>query len=399
MIGDSIGPQMSAGSTHPGLLRSTLSEGPVRNVLLLGAGKIGGAIASLLGHSGDFAVRVGDASEAALERLRGLPNVELTRFDVDNPKALRKVMIGVDDVVSACPFGVNPTIARAAQQAGASYFDLTEDVASTRAVREIATEAIDGQVFLPQCGLAPGFVSIAGHHLALGFDKLDEVRLRVGALAQFPTGALKYNLTWSTDGLINEYCNPCETIRDGRPIEVLPLEGLEQFSLDGVDYEAFNTSGGLGSLWETFNGQVRNLDYKTVRYRGHRDLVHFLIRELRLNERRALLKDILETAVPATLQDVVLIFCVVTGWKNGVFTQISDARKVYHGVQFGATWSAIQITTASALCAVLDMHREGRFTHSGFVRQEQIPLADFLANRFGSVYAQQNHPASFLVRS
>jgi saccharopine dehydrogenase-like NADP-dependent oxidoreductase len=368
-------------------------------VLLLGAGKIGRAIASLLGHSGDYAVRVGDSEESALDHLRGLPNIELAQVDVHDPRALRKAMLEIDDVVSACPFDVNPTIARAAWEVGPSYFDLTEDVASTRAVREVALEAADGQVFVPQCGLAPGFVSIAGHHLACRLDKIDEVRLRVGALAQFPTGALKYNLTWSTDGLINEYCNPCEVIRDGRAIEVLPLEGLEQFSLDGVDYEAFNTSGGLGSLWETLGGKVRNLDYKTVRYRGHRDLAHFLIRELRLNDRRELLKDILETAVPATLQDVVLIFCVVTGWRDGVFTQISDARKVYHAERFGSTWSAIQITTASAVCAMLDMHREGKLAAKGFVRQEEVPLEDFLANRFGSVYAQQDHPASFLVRS
>jgi saccharopine dehydrogenase-like NADP-dependent oxidoreductase len=371
----------------------------LRKVLLLGAGKIGRAIASLLGHSGDYSVRVGDLDEAALGQLRGLPNIELAKVDVHDPRALKNAMADIDDVVSACPFGVNPMIARAAWEAGPSYFDLTEDVASTRAVRELADEAAEGQVFVPQCGLAPGFVSIAGHHLANRLDRIDEVRLRVGALAQFPTGALKYNLTWSTDGLINEYCNACEVIRDGRAIEVLPLEGLEQFSLDGVDYEAFNTSGGLGSLWETLEGRVRNLDYKTVRYRGHRDLAHFLVRELRLYERRDLLKDLLETAVPSTLQDVVLVFCVVTGWKDGVYTQISDARKVYHAERFGSTWSAIQITTASALCAMLDIHREGGLAAKGLVRQEQIRLEDFLANRFGSVYAQQDHPASYLVRS
>ena len=75
--------------------------------------------------------------------------------------------------------------------------------------------------------------------------------MRVGALPQFPTNALNYNLTWSTDGLINEYCNPCEAIHEGKLIEVLPLEGIEQFSLDGITYEAFNTSGGLGTLCET----------------------------------------------------------------------------------------------------------------------------------------------------
>ncbi|WP_217468766.1 saccharopine dehydrogenase family protein, partial [Staphylococcus aureus] len=73
------------------------------------------------------------------------------------------------------------------------------------------------------------------------------------------------NLTWSVDGLINEYCHPCEAIRDGELRSVEPLEGLEHFSLDGVEYEAFNTSGGLGTLCETLKGRVRTLDYKSVR--------------------------------------------------------------------------------------------------------------------------------------
>lgn len=371
----------------------------MRQVLLLGAGKIGRAIAALLGHTGDYQVRVGDLDEVALERVWGQPRVELMRVDVNDHAALCDAMAGCDDVVSACPFDVTPAIARAALESTCSYFDLTEDVVSTRVVRELAVRAHPGQIFMPQCGLAPGFVSIAGHHLAKSFEKIDELRLRVGALAQFPTGALKYNLTWSTDGLINEYCNPCEVIHEGEPIEVLPLEGLEHFSLDGVDYEAFNTSGGVGSLSETLSGRVRKLDYKTVRYRGHRDLIQFLLRELRLEERRTLLKEILEYAVPATLQDVVLVFCMATGWKNAMFVQVSDARKIYHAERFGATWSAIQLTTASAVCAVLDMHREERLPNSGFVRQEQVELSEFLANRFGSVYAQENHPASFLVRS
>src|SRR5438445_283618 len=82
----------------------------------------------------------------------------------------------------------------------------------------------------------------------------------VGALPQFPTNEMKYNLTWSTDGLINEYGNACEAIHDGKLIELLPLEGLEHFSLDGVDYEAFNTSGGVGTLAETLAGQCRMLN-------------------------------------------------------------------------------------------------------------------------------------------
>jgi saccharopine dehydrogenase-like NADP-dependent oxidoreductase len=369
----------------------------MRQVLLLGAGKIGRAIAGLLGHSGGYRVRVADVDERALARVAGLPGIETRRIDVTDQGQLIAAMQGCRSVVSACSFAVNPGIAHAALAAGCSYFDLTEDVATTRAVRQCADRAVPGQVFMPQCGLAPGFVGIAGHHLTRGFDSLDEVRLRVGALAQFPTGELKYNLTWSTDGLINEYCNSCEAIRDGRKVEVEALEGLEHFALDGVDYEAFNTSGGLGTLWEKLDGRVRNLDYKTVRYRGHRDLMSFLIRELRLGERRHILKDIFERSVPGTLQDVVLVFCVVTGMKDGAYTQVSDARKIYHAELFGERWSAIQITTASSLCAVLDLHGAGQLPDRGYVGQEEVALPDFLANRFGKVYGQRHATASSLA--
>jgi saccharopine dehydrogenase-like NADP-dependent oxidoreductase len=242
---------------------------------------------------------------------------------------------------------------------------------------------------MPQCGLAPGFVSIAANHLIQQFDKLDEVRLRVGALPKFPTNEMKYNLTWSTDGLINEYGNPCEAIHNGQRISTLPLEGLEHFSLDGIDYEAFNTSGGVGTLCDSLVGRLRTLDYKTVRYRGHRDFMAFLMNELRLNDRRAVLKNILETAVPMTLQDVVLIFCTVSGWKEGRLTQVTDARKIYHGEVAGEVWSAIQLTTASSLCAVVDLHFAGKLPTRGFVRQEQVSLPEFLENRFGMHYQSE----------
>ncbi len=363
----------------------------MHRILLLGAGKIGRAIAKLLADSGDYAITVGDLAAPALARLAHIPRVTTRVVDVADPVALAAAAAGHDSVISACSYGVNPGIARAALAAGASYFDLTEDVATTRIVRDLATQARPGQIFMPQCGLAPGFINIAGHHLTVGFERLDQVKLRVGALPQFPVGELKYNLTWSTDGLINEYCNPCEVVHEGEKREVLALEGLEHFSIDGVDYEAFNTSGGLGTVWETLAGRVRALDYKTVRYRGHRDLVHFLIDELQLRNRRDLLKELLERAVPITLQDVVLVFITVTGWKNGVLTQVTDARKIYAAELFGEPWSAIQITTASGICAVVDLHRLGRLPESGFVRQEQVDLPRFLSNRFGANYSAHAH--------
>jgi saccharopine dehydrogenase-like NADP-dependent oxidoreductase len=356
-------------------------------VLVLGAGKIGRMIACLLTPTGDYRVTVGDNDDAALALLRKrVPGAQTTLVDATSAEALRHAMGSHDAVVSALSYAHNPLVAEIASACGLSYFDLTEDRETTRRVRAVAERAAPGQVFVPQCGLAPGFVSIAAHDLAQGFDRLDRVYMRVGALPRFPSNFLKYNLTWSTDGLINEYCNPCEAIHGGELREVLPLEGLEHFSLDGVRYEAFNTSGGLGSLCETLAGRVGELNYKTIRYVGHRDYMAFLLHELRMQESRELLKQILERAIPVTFQDVVVVFCTVSGWRNGQLVQVSDARKIYNSTLNGENWSAIQITTASGLCVLLDLHRAGAFPAGGFVRQEQVTLASFLENRFGESY-------------
>jgi saccharopine dehydrogenase-like NADP-dependent oxidoreductase len=204
-----------------------------------------------------------------------------------------------------------------------------------------------------------------------------------------------YNLTWSTDGLINEYCNPCEAIYDGERVEVRALEGYETLSLDGVTYEAFNTSGGLGTLCETLDGRVRTLDYKSIRYQGHREYAKLLTRELRLGERRSLFRDVLETAVPATTQDVIVVFVTASGQRDGQLMQETFARKIYpqNGGGNSLPLSAIQLTTAAGACTMLDMLYEGQLPSQGFVRQEQATLDAFLANRFGCHYgeAEANH--------
>src|SRR5574340_5275 len=235
---------------------------------------------------------------------------------------------------------------------------------------------------------APQEKSHGAHHLARGFDELHELKMRVGALPAFPTNALKYNLTWSVDGLINEYCHPCEAIHDGRRIEALPLEGLEHFSLDGVEYEAFNTSGGLGTLCETLAGRVRTLDYKSVRYPGHRALMKMLLDDLGLARDQGTLVAILRRAVPATMQDVVLVFVTASGVRDGVLMQEVFARKIFADRDREVPMSAIQITTAAGICAAVDLFREGRLPRRGFIRQEQVELPAFLANRFGRAYQQ-----------
>jgi saccharopine dehydrogenase-like NADP-dependent oxidoreductase len=186
--------------------------------------------------------------------------------------------------------------------------------------------------------------------------------------------------------VINEYDEPCEAIADGELREAAPLEELEEFSLDGIRYEAFNTSGGLGTLCETLQGKVRQLNYKTVRYPGHRNIMKTLIQDLRLGERRELLKDVLEHALPATQQDVVLVFVTVSGYRGGQFLQESYANKIYGAEVNGVVRSAIQITTAAGICTMLDLLAAGVLPHKGFVRQEEVSLATFLSNRFGTAY-------------
>ena len=311
-----------------------------------------------------------------------------SRWDASDTKALAQHVKEnpVDAVISGLPYYCNVGVAEIARAAGIHYFDLTEDVEVTRNVRRIA-EGSD-RAFVPQCGLAPGFISIAANELITHFDKVRSVKMRVGALPQHPNNVLKYSLTWSTDGLINEYGNPCQALVDGREVEVAPLEGLEEIEIDGTLYEAFNTSGGLGSLAETHGKKSESMNYKTIRYPGHCQHMRLLMNDLKLNQDRATLKRILENAVPQTLQDVVIVYAAVTGTQDGQLREENYVNKVYPQVIAGRLWSAIQVTTASGITSVVDLVLAGRGKFKGFVAQEQFSLPAILANRFGRYYAQ-----------
>jgi saccharopine dehydrogenase-like NADP-dependent oxidoreductase len=356
------------------------------DVIVVGAGKIGSTIARLLAATPDYHVTVVDRSKKRLSEIATGPTLSAAQLDIADHAALTSQLSGKFAVLSAAPFQFTVTIADAAAKAGVHYLDLTEDVESTRRVKLIAHTA--KSAFIPQCGLAPGFISIVASELVRKFDSLDSVQLRVGALPRFPSNALNYNLTWSTDGVINEYIQPCEAIVNGKLVEVPALEEREEFSLDGICYEAFNTSGGLGTLCETLEGKVSTLNYRTIRYPGHAAIMKVLLHDLGLRHRRDVLKDVLEHALPTTIQDVVIVFVTVSGRRDGRFIQESYANKI-HSTEIGYhTASAIQVTTASSICAILDLLAGGKIPGQGFIRQEDIRLDAFLENRFGVYYRQ-----------
>src|SRR5262245_12050377 len=147
----------------------------MHRVLLLGAGKIGRMIAKLLSQSGDFDVVVGDMNEQALDRIHRQSGVRTLVVDGRERASLQQALQDRETVISALDFRSNPPVAAAAVEAGANYFDLTEDVETTRRVREIASAGRPGRVIMPQCGLAPGFISIVASRLTKAFDRLDTV--------------------------------------------------------------------------------------------------------------------------------------------------------------------------------------------------------------------------------
>lgn len=360
----------------------------MHRVLIIGAGKIGSLIAFLLANSNDYMVFIADVQEdnPHVRRLGELPNFTYLRIDALDESALLEAIRKhqIQAVVSSLPYYHNAAVAKVAAIAQVHYFDLTEDVQTTNIVLEISKQS--KSAFVPQCGLAPGFISIVANHLMKNFPTLDTVKMRVGALPVNISNALQYSLTWSTDGLINEYGNLCQAIEDSKLVTVLPLEGLEEIKIDGLTYEAFNTSGGIGSLVQTYHNKVKHLSYKTIRYPGHCAKIRFLMNDLKLNQDREALKHIFEHALPKTHQDVVLIFVSVNGMQDGQFIEENYVKKFYPKRINNLRWSAIQLTTASEICVIIDLVLEDPAKYHGFVKQEQFSFDDVVNNRFGEYF-------------
>ncbi|MBY0244380.1 MAG: saccharopine dehydrogenase NADP-binding domain-containing protein [Sphingobacteriaceae bacterium] len=356
----------------------------MKKVIILGSGKIGSTIAYLLHQSKRYAVTLVDVSQSKNISELAFLGIKTDFGDFKDKDFLMKIMRDNDYVVNAGPYQLNKGIADVALATQTHYFDLSEDVSTTQYIQKISQNA--NNVFIPQCGLAPGFVSIAAQYLTQSFDELLDVKLRVGALTMHPNNRLKYNLTWSTDGLLNEYAQPCDAILDGELVKLPALENLENFTIDGVEYEAFNTSGGVGGLATQLLGKVKELTYKTIRYKGHRDLIKFLYEDLDFKNRREELRDIFNANIPYTEEDVILIYISVSGMKAGVLEQKTIVKKIYHQNIEDKHFTAIQLTTAGSVCGVIDLHAQNKLPQKGFVMQEQIPYQDYINNPFLKFY-------------
>jgi saccharopine dehydrogenase-like NADP-dependent oxidoreductase len=351
------------------------------NILVVGGGKIGSLVAILLSEHQDFKVTL--ASNVFQHHFS--ENIQTISIDVHQEKDLIKIIQKQEicAVISCLPFFLNKKLAEICAQQHCHYFDLTEDIEVTDFIKHLATGKKN--IFVPQCGLAPGFVNIASEFLIQSFDVCHELRLRVGGLPQYTQNALKYALTWSLDGLINQYINPCPVIKNGQ-LELEPaLENLESINLDGAEYEAFNTSGGIGHLSHRSKNKVKELNYKTIRYPGHCEKIKFLLNDLKLKDDRITFSRLLQKALPEVDNDVVIIFVAANGYKDDHWIEHHYFKKILPQFIAGKKWSAMQVATASSVCVVLDLILQQPNLH-GLILHEKIHFGDFMANRFSLCY-------------
>jgi saccharopine dehydrogenase (NAD+, L-lysine-forming) len=348
-------------------------------IAVLGLGKVGRLAATLLHESG-FIVTGIDAQPP-----RDAMPFACEAGDVTDRAVIAEVFSRVEAVLSCLPFHLNADLAHIAHLAGIHYFDLTEDVSTTNGIVELSRTARG--LMAPQCGLAPGFVGIVGASLADGFDRCRSIRMRVGALPQHPTGLLGYAFNWSPEGVVNEYLNDCEVIEGGVRKLVSPMEWHETLYVNGVKLEAFTTSGGLGTMCSTMLGKVENLDYKTMRYPGHMELMNFFFHELLMRDRRKLAGEILTEAKPPVDDDVVYVHVSAEGTIDGNLRRQEFVRAYYPIEISGERRTAISWTTSASVVAVIEMVRGGLLPSAGFLHQEHIPIDLFLKTRTGSLFA------------
>lgn len=359
----------------------------IKKILVAGVGKVGSLVGELLHYNGFTVVGLDCRTDYDLP-------FEITHCNFEDIDSLKSTVQGFDAVVSCLPFSLNINIARVAHSEGLHYFDLTEDVQISSEVRKMAKNT--KTVLAPQCGLAPGFISIVGSSLAKKFDTLRSIELRVGALPNHPKGLLGYAFNWSPEGVVNEYLNDCEVVTGGEVKMVPAMQGHETIVINGKVLEAYSTSGGLGTMCETYAGKVAELNYKTMRYPGHFELMRFYFHELLMKEDPINAGKILVNAKPPVNDDVVYVHAAVEGWKtsdksiNGLYRE--EFVKAYYPKEiYGKPWRAISWTTASAVTSVVEMVAEGKLPSQGFIKQEDIPLEDLFATKIGAIYQSSSH--------
>lgn len=360
-------------------------------IFIAGAGGIGRAAALLIldAQNWESDVTIGDISQDQLDEAKkwihsGLgKKSEIGTFlmpTTEDATAYEDVLRDCEVMLDCLPGKLAPSMARLCIQYGLHYVNLTEYVKETEEIIELASDAETG--FILQTGLAPGYINNLGIRLIdmfrerYGVEKLERLTMRVGALTQYAESPHSYGFTWSTIGVATEYIKDSEAVRNYEIVRLPSLSEPETININGKLYEADLTSGGAADLPQTFKDQIRQIDYKTIRYPGHYDWIKsWLKADTNPDSKIERLEKYLITNVPLVEDDVIVIYASVSGFdQQGDLRTIQHAQHVYPMIIGGVTMRAIQTCTAAPMveCARLLLSGE----YQGVILQSQIdPMA------------------------
>lgn len=356
-------------------------------IFIAGAGGIGRAAALFIldAQGWDCEVILGDASENQLEEAvewiqsgigkKSRLHTFLMPKDA-NPEAYASVLEQADVLLDCLPGSLAPAMARLCITYQMHYVNLTEYVQETKEIIEMAADAETG--FILQTGLAPGYVNNLGLHLVesftekYGVEKLEKLSMRVGALTQFSESPHYYGFTWSTIGVATEYVKDSEAVRNHEIVMLPSLTEPETIIINGKTYEADLTSGGAADLSEALKEQVKDIDYKTIRYPGHFDWIRsFLQKEKNNPDRINALEQYMISQIPHVEDDVIVIYAAVTGYdQHGHLRSMQQAHHIYPLIVGGITMRAIQTCTAAPMVECARLLLSGDY--KGIITQSQI---------------------------
>lgn len=373
-----------------------------KTILIAGSGGIGEAAALLLREWSEFETTIilGDISEDSLAKARALvcdgssktTSVETVLMPRDGESDELTAAFERSEVLLDCtPGGQAPRMARYARDHNMHYANLTEYVAETEEIMELAKDADTG--FVLQTGLAPGFINVLAMKLYGEFvekyknESVERVAMKVGALTAHAHSPHFYGFTWSPIGVATEYVKNSRVIRDCKITERPALSARETIVIGARTYEADLTSGGAADLPDFFEGKANQLDYKTLRYPGHYEWVESVEKKLAKDEHLAEnLEKVMLERVPSVEDDMVLVHASVDGFDHRGRRRMIEKAYFAEPLEInGKHLRAIQTTTAAPLCESAMMLLSGN--HKGIVLQSQLDPAEFMNGKFvSSVY-------------
>ena len=381
-------------------------------VLVLGSGMMGSAIAFDLVKANDVEeILLTDIDEQrarsvseSLPTISRKATIRSARLDINYFDDVVSAMRGMDVAIGAVSYTQNYMLTKAAIESGTHFLDLGGNNEIVERQLTLHPKAVAAKVcILPNCGLAPGLVNVLAASGAKRFDTIDEIHLRVGGLPQHPRPPLNYQLVFSPEGLINEYVEPAEVIRGGKIMHVESMTDLEEIAFPPPfgTLEAFNTSGGLSTLPQMLEGKVRELDYKTIRYKCHCEKFKTLLdvgfasnEPIMVGETvrttREVFTDLLRKKLDSNGPDVVLLRATISGTMGGEPRRDRGWQKTlayemldyYDDVD---NMTAMMRTTAFPTSIMAQMLGRGQIMTHGVMPPEQCipaePLVQELKNR------------------